>query len=125
MENKNVVVVGASAVGSLAAKYLAEKGLSVQLLEEDARPGKFGKCGGIFSKEGMEQTGVSYRNILLNEVKGARILSRKKEMRVKAPSVKGVLHEVKFWISFISTRTYRAYFILPNIYFKAKLFYLT
>lgn len=91
MENKSVVVVGASAVGSLAAKYAAGAGLQVTLLEEDEKPGKFGKCGAIFSKDGLDSTGVNYRPILLNEVKGARILSRKKEMLVKANSVKGVV----------------------------------
>ncbi|MBU1197406.1 NAD(P)/FAD-dependent oxidoreductase [Candidatus Micrarchaeota archaeon] len=89
--NKNVVVIGASAVGSLSAKYVSDKGLDVTLLEEDAKAGKFNRCGGIFSKEGMDQTGVPYRRILLNEVKGARILSRKKEMRIKSSSVKGVV----------------------------------
>ncbi|MFH1106265.1 MAG: NAD(P)/FAD-dependent oxidoreductase [Candidatus Micrarchaeota archaeon] len=85
------MVVGASAVGSLAAAYLAQSGLEVTVLEEDDRPGKFGKCGAIFSKDGLDATGVPYRKLVLNEVRGVRILSPKKEMHVKAKAVKGVV----------------------------------
>ncbi|MFH1199757.1 MAG: NAD(P)/FAD-dependent oxidoreductase [Candidatus Micrarchaeota archaeon] len=89
--DKNVVVVGASAVGSLSAAYLAQEGLDATVLEEDSKPGKFDKCGAIFSKEGLDGTGVPYHRLVLNEVRGVRIISPKAVMSVKAKTVKGVV----------------------------------
>src|SRR3989344_2828666 len=90
MENR-VVVIGASAVGSITAKELAKAGIDVDLLEEDSRVGKFGKCGGIFSKHGMDFTGVSYKDLVLNEIKGARIVAGREEMKVKTPQTQAVV----------------------------------
>ncbi|MDP3741924.1 MAG: NAD(P)/FAD-dependent oxidoreductase [Candidatus Micrarchaeota archaeon] len=69
----DVVVVGASACGSLAAKAAATNGAKTFLLEEDASPGKFHKCSGLYSKRGLQTLGVDYNPFLVNEIKGANI----------------------------------------------------
>ncbi|MFH1442991.1 MAG: NAD(P)/FAD-dependent oxidoreductase, partial [Candidatus Micrarchaeota archaeon] len=88
---KHAVVIGASAVGSIAAKELAKRGIEVDLLEEDSKVGKFGKCGGIFSKHGMDYTGVNYRDLVLNEIHGARIIAGNEELKVRRPEVQAVV----------------------------------
>ncbi len=71
--NADVVVVGASACGSLAAKAAAANGAKTLLLEEDPAPGKFHKCSGLYSKRGLQTLGVDYNPFLVNEIKGANI----------------------------------------------------
>ncbi len=90
MDNR-AIVIGASAVGSITARELASRGIEVDLLEEDSRVGKFGKCGGIFSKHGMDYTGVNYKDLILNEIKGARIIAGKEELNVKTPQTQAVV----------------------------------
>ncbi|MEK6954420.1 MAG: NAD(P)/FAD-dependent oxidoreductase [Candidatus Micrarchaeota archaeon] len=89
--DKKAVVIGASAVGSITARELANRGIEVDLLEEDSRVGKFGKCGGIFSKHGMDCTGVNYKDLVLNEIKGARIVSGQEELKVRTPHTQAVV----------------------------------
>ncbi len=89
--DRKAVVIGASAVGSITAKELAKRGVEVELLEEDSKVGKFGKCGGIFSKHGMDATGVDYRDLILNEIKGARIIAGKEELKVKRSQTQAVV----------------------------------
>lgn len=87
-----VTVIGASAVGCIAAKELAKKGLDVELLEADAVVGKFGKCGGIMSKRGMDGSGVNYKKIVLNEIKGANFYSASGErMKVRSSQAQAVV----------------------------------
>ncbi|MFH0971406.1 MAG: NAD(P)/FAD-dependent oxidoreductase [Candidatus Micrarchaeota archaeon] len=88
---KHAIVIGASAVGSITAKELVKRGIEVDLLEEDSRVGKFGKCGGIFSKHGMDFTGVNYADLILNEIRGARIIAGKEELKVKSSAVQAVV----------------------------------
>ncbi|WP_456405483.1 NAD(P)/FAD-dependent oxidoreductase [Caldithrix abyssi] len=45
-----VIVVGAGIAGSLAARLLAQKGISVLLLEKDDYAGKTKACGGLFDR---------------------------------------------------------------------------
>ncbi|MFH1750259.1 MAG: NAD(P)/FAD-dependent oxidoreductase [Candidatus Micrarchaeota archaeon] len=89
--DKKAIVIGASAVGSITAKELAKRGIEVELLEEDSQVGKFGKCGGIFSKHGMDFTGIRYKDLLLNEIRGARIVAGKEEMKVRTPQTQAVV----------------------------------
>lgn len=69
----DVVVVGASACGSLAARAAAQNGASVLMIEEDSLPGKFHKCSGLYSKRGLHSLSVDYGDFLVNEIKGANI----------------------------------------------------
>ncbi len=87
----NAVVIGASAVGSITSRELARRGIDVDLLEEDSKVGKFGKCGGIFSKHGMDYTGVNYRDLILNEIRGARIIVGSEQLRVRRSEVQAVV----------------------------------
>ncbi len=68
-----IVVVGAGACGSLAAKSAALRGASVLILEEDLLPGKFHKCSGLYSKKGLQRLGIAYENCVLHEVRGANV----------------------------------------------------
>src|SRR3990167_9061138 len=82
MNEWEAVVVGASAVGAVCSKRLAELEVKTLMLEEHDRPGKFHKCSGIMSKSGLESLGVDLSGLVLNQVKGARFFAGKSEMRV-------------------------------------------
>ncbi len=69
----DVVVVGASACGALAAKSAVVNGANTLLLEEDASPGKFHKCSGLYSKKGLQSLGINFKPFIVNEIKGANI----------------------------------------------------
>ncbi len=69
----DVVIVGASATGSLAARESAKRGAKTLLLEEDQLPGKFHKCSGLYSKRGIETLRVDYSDFLVNKIRGANI----------------------------------------------------
>ncbi len=73
----DVIVVGASACGSLAAKSAALAGASTLILEEDKQPGKFHKCSGLYSKKGLQRLGVNYEDCVVHEVTGANIYAGK------------------------------------------------
>lgn len=77
MLGADVVVVGASACGSLAAREAAKRGANTLLLDEDVSPGKFHKCSGLYSKKGLQNLGVNYEPFLVNEIKGANIRAGK------------------------------------------------
>ena len=53
-----VVVIGAGPAGSLAARQLARKGLSVLLLEEHAEVGRPVHCAGLIGIEGLRNNGI-------------------------------------------------------------------
>lgn len=77
-------VVGAGAIGCIAARHCADAGLRVSVVEEHAKPGKFGKCTGIISKEGLDSTGIDYSNSVQNEIRGCVLSSCGEEMLVDA-----------------------------------------
>jgi geranylgeranyl reductase family protein len=54
----DVVVIGAGPVGSLAARQLARKGLSVTLFEEHKEVGRPVHCAGLIGINGLHQIGV-------------------------------------------------------------------
>ncbi|MFH0835984.1 MAG: NAD(P)/FAD-dependent oxidoreductase [Candidatus Micrarchaeota archaeon] len=88
MDSFDVVVVGASAVGGVAAREIAGRDLSVALVEEHTKPGKFGKCTAIVSASGLKETGVRFQDSVLNEVKGALIASGNTELELRSPDTK-------------------------------------
>ena len=54
-EEYDIVVVGAGPSGSIAARYAAEKGVSVLMLEKDRDIGYPVRCGEAISKAGVEE----------------------------------------------------------------------
>ena len=53
--NYDVIVVGAGPAGSMAARFAAEQGVSVLMLEKDRDVGYPVRCGEAISKEGVEE----------------------------------------------------------------------
>jgi geranylgeranyl reductase family protein len=83
-----VVVIGAGPAGSLAARQLARKGVSVHLLEEHAEVGRPVHCAGLIGIEGLRNNGiVPHSNVVLQRVRrsvfhapsGAQLLLAKSE----------------------------------------------
>lgn len=73
MDLKNVfdvAVIGASAVGCIAARDCAQLNLKTLVLEEHAEPGKQGKCTALYSKRGLESLEANYAPAVLNQVRG-------------------------------------------------------
>ena len=54
-EEYDIVVVGTGPSGSIAARYAAEKGVSVLMLEKDRDIGYPVRCGEAISKAGVEE----------------------------------------------------------------------
>lgn len=88
MNSFDAVVIGASAVGGVAARELAFKGLDVALCEEHAEPGKFGKCTALVSAAGLKETGVDFDEFVLNEIRGAVFKNGKRELVVDGRTTK-------------------------------------
>lgn len=88
MKQHDVIVVGASVAGALAAKEAAKRGLETVVLEEHYEAGKKGKCAGLVSKTGLERLDVDYRRSVLNEIRGARFVAGKTEFRVGGSETK-------------------------------------
>jgi digeranylgeranylglycerophospholipid reductase len=66
----DVVVVGAGPAGSLAARQLARKGLSVQFLEEHSQVGRPVHCAGLIGIEGLANNGViPHTGVVLQRVR--------------------------------------------------------
>ncbi|MFH0713296.1 MAG: NAD(P)/FAD-dependent oxidoreductase [Candidatus Micrarchaeota archaeon] len=83
----DVVVVGASACGGLAARSAAKRGAKTILLEEDAVVGKFNKCSGLFSKNGLKQLNVDYDACVLHEITGAEVYAGKNKFTVQRKNI--------------------------------------
>jgi digeranylgeranylglycerophospholipid reductase len=55
MKNEyDIIVVGAGPAGSMAARFAAEQGVSVLMLEKDRDVGYPVRCGEAISKKGVE-----------------------------------------------------------------------
>ncbi|PIO06622.1 hypothetical protein COT29_00155 [Candidatus Micrarchaeota archaeon CG08_land_8_20_14_0_20_59_11] len=80
----DVAIVGAGAIGCIAAKELAKRGVSVRVLEEDACVGKQRKCTALVSETGLRSIGVDYKRAVLHRVRGAVISAGTAEMTVDA-----------------------------------------
>lgn len=69
----DVIVAGAGPVGSAAAKYCAEAGLSVLVLEEHGTIGHPVQCAGLLSNSAFDECGVSGDSVL-NTASGASVI---------------------------------------------------
>jgi geranylgeranyl reductase family protein len=71
----DLIVIGCSATGALAARDAARLGLRAACLEEHARPGKGGACSGLVSRRGLTlldaDAALERDGVVLNEVRGA------------------------------------------------------
>lgn len=73
MQGFDVIVVGGSVSGSAVAFHCASAGLSVAVVEEHPKPGKYGRCTAIVSKKGLDSVGAEYSSSSLNNIHGADI----------------------------------------------------
>jgi geranylgeranyl reductase family protein len=87
-ERTDVLVVGASLSGCIAAKHAARRGHDVVVLEEHREVGKQRKCTSIVSASGLPLLGVDYKPAVLHEVRGAFIHSPRATMPVRARETK-------------------------------------
>jgi digeranylgeranylglycerophospholipid reductase len=72
----DILVVGAGPAGSLTAKWAAEKGASVLIIEKRAEVGSPIRCGEGLDKAGVTRMGLSANNKwIANEVKGAHVIA--------------------------------------------------
>lgn len=83
MMRTDVLVVGASVIGGVAAKELAQKGIQTTLLSEKAHVGKGGKCTSIISAAGLEKTGIGFREAVVHEIFGANVRCGKARLKVR------------------------------------------
>ncbi len=51
----DIIVVGAGPAGSVAARYAAQRGVSVLLLEKESKPGAFVRCGEAVNKNKLKE----------------------------------------------------------------------
>lgn len=85
MEDYDVIVVGGSISGLLAAREAAAKGLSVLVLEEDAEIGTPEHCGGLVSINALKEIlGYIQEDIILNRIKHATIRIMDTALRIDA-----------------------------------------
>ncbi len=84
----NVVVVGAGIVGLCAARFIAEKGIEVDVydskksLEDGAA-----KASGILSVRGLESLGIDYSDAIVNSLRGARLHAAGRSLVIKSDKV--------------------------------------
>ncbi|MEM3811622.1 MAG: NAD(P)/FAD-dependent oxidoreductase, partial [Thermoplasmata archaeon] len=72
--NYDVLVIGAGPGGSTAARFAAEKGLKVLLIEKRPDIGSPVRCGEGISKSWLPEVGITpQKSWISNEVLGARI----------------------------------------------------
>jgi len=91
MQEFECIVAGCSAVGGILSRDLAASGVQVAVFEEHAKPGKFHKCSGIMSKEGIESLGVDLKGVVLNQVRGARIFCGNAETKIESRATKALV----------------------------------
>ena len=88
----DVVVVGGSVSGLLAARELAQNGINVCILEEDYEIGTPEHCGGVVSLEGIKDLGIlPSNNIIQNEINTAKISSPDSSFTISAKQQKVVV----------------------------------
>jgi digeranylgeranylglycerophospholipid reductase len=72
----DILVVGAGPAGSLTAKWAAEKGANVLIIEKRAEVGSPVRCGEGLDKDGVNKMGISAnKKWIANEVKGAHVIA--------------------------------------------------
>ncbi len=75
----DVTIVGAGPAGLSIAKRLAERGISVTVLEEHKEVGIPTHCSGLISKTGVFLNKLPIEGITFNEVQGAKLVSPNRE----------------------------------------------
>ncbi len=70
-----MIVVGGGPAGLLSAKEASSKGEKVVVYEEHKEVGKPVQCAGLVSRSGLDELGVDYADVVLNEIRGARAYS--------------------------------------------------
>ncbi len=91
MRNFDVVVIGGSVSGSAVALYCAQQGLSVAVVEEHPKPGKYGRCTAIVSKKGLDSIGADYSSSSLNKIRGADIYAAGTRLSVRTSRVQAIV----------------------------------
>ncbi len=71
----NTLIVGGGPIGLNLAARIASEGWQADVLEEHPQIGKPVHCSGLISASGCEELNLNVSDILLNEIKGARIYS--------------------------------------------------
>jgi digeranylgeranylglycerophospholipid reductase len=72
----DILVVGAGPAGSLTAKWAAENGARVLIIEKRAEVGSPIRCGEGLDKDGVNKMGIKPNNRwIANEVKGAHVIA--------------------------------------------------
>ncbi|MEM3827561.1 MAG: NAD(P)/FAD-dependent oxidoreductase, partial [Candidatus Micrarchaeaceae archaeon] len=84
-EDKEIKIVGAGVIGLTLASKLANEGLKVEVFDskKSVREGA-NKASGILSKSGLEETGLNYRQSVINTLKGAILHAGNETLKVKA-----------------------------------------
>ncbi len=96
MKKFDAVVVGAGAVGCVAARELARWGLETIVFEEHSGPGKYGKCTGLVSARGLELVGADYKKAVVSRISGAVIHSPHYSFEARRKNVAVVLDRQAF-----------------------------
>ncbi|VVB54799.1 Digeranylgeranylglycerophospholipid reductase [uncultured archaeon] len=71
----DAAVVGGGPAGSMAAKFMAKAGNAVVLVEEHKKDAQPVQCSGLISVSGMGRLGVKADDIVLNRIRGAKLVS--------------------------------------------------
>jgi len=81
---KRVVIIGAGIIGLALAKELAGYGLEVTVYDgKHSVDEGSDKASGILSKRGLELSGLSYKDCIVNRLNGARLHFGKQTLNVK------------------------------------------
>src|SRR5262245_17855938 len=84
-EDFDVVIAGGSVSGLFTARELANKGVSVIVLEEDHEIGTPEHCGGVVSMQGLNALGIlPDDNVVQNQIVKAQIKTRASQICVNA-----------------------------------------
>lgn len=94
----SVAVIGAGPTGLRVATILQRQGFDTVVLEEHSSIGMPVNCGGLISRNGVEELGLNIESCLVNEIRGAEIYSPDNEMIKieKAEPVAYVIDRKKF-----------------------------
>jgi geranylgeranyl reductase family protein len=78
-----VIIVGGSITGGIAARESARKGFKTTIIEEHGFVGKQGKCTALVSINGLKKIGVDYEKAFMNDIYGAVIHSKHFSFKVE------------------------------------------
>ncbi len=80
MLDYDVIIAGGSVAGLTTARELAKYGFKTLVLEEDLEIGTPEHCGGVVSLKALHDLRIAPNNMILNEIKMARIYSPSKKV---------------------------------------------